>query len=341
MSVSSPIPQNLLHLLCSCSNEWSPSTWSSELGAIETLFVTPLYQLCPPSGWQLYLGSDAFSSHNHSPTFCLLSHTLLQWHPRDLPLCQFPWFRCVFALLPEILPYKATLAGHSLQTRTQAAYFDIQDTWLPDPKLPLQTYFLLFLQWTLPLPKHCALSQLESRERNWHNPERSTQSQVGGTIQSPPHNLPCQKSPVPSLPGIGHLPGGAAPTFPRWLDRCFVSGAMISFVPDPITAFTPLCPKLFSMSMFHSLLEGSSCAWPSFSPQYMTQFSAHSCWTAELRVCFFSAVRAVNPDVQRALNWDSGTVPGPALPLDMWPWVSHSVSFIKQGSWTKWSLRPL
>lgn len=45
--------------------------------------------------------------------------------------------------------------------------------------------------------------------------------------------------------------------------------------------------------------------------------------------------------LQRALDWDSEAyVPGPTLPLDMWPWVSHSVSFIKQGGWTKWSLCP-
>lgn len=257
-------------------------------------------------------------------------------------LPQFPLFRCVFALLPEIFPYKPTLAGHSLQVRTQAAYFDIQDTRLPDPRLPLQTYFLLLLHWTSPstntgpFPGLRAEKETDTIQKGPHKPP-----QVGGTIQSPPHTLPCRESPVPSLPGIGHFPGGAAPTFPRRLDRCFISGAVISFVPGPVRAFTPLCPKLFSTCMFHSLLEGSSCSWPSFCPQYMTQLSAHSCRTAELRVCSSSAVRAVNPDVQSPGLGFRDYVPGPALPLDMWPWVSHSVSFIKQGSWTKWSLRRL
>ena len=67
-----------------------------------------------------------------------------------------------------------------------------------------------------------------------------------------------------------------------------------------------LCSKLFFTYMCHSLLKGISCASSSFSSQYMTQFLAHSPWTAELRVCSFSAVIAVNPGVCAAKSTGLG-----------------------------------
>ena len=112
------------------------STWSSELGAIETLFLTPLYQLCPPSGWQLSLGSDAFSSHNHShnPTFCL-SHALLQWHPRDLSFCHsFPYSNVSLHCCQRFFPINQPWPGipYRLGPKLLTLTFKTLDSQTPD-----------------------------------------------------------------------------------------------------------------------------------------------------------------------------------------------------------------
>ena len=187
MSVSPPVPPNLLHLMCSCSNEWSPSTWSSELGAIETLFLTPLYQLCPPSGWQLYLGSDAFSSHNdrHNPTFCL-SHALLQWHPRDLSFCHsFPYSDVSLHCCQRFFPINQPWPGipYRLGPKLLTLTFKTLDSQTPDCPCRL-TSCCSFIE---PHPPQTqALYRRESREGNWHNPERSTQTTISGWDHTEP-----------------------------------------------------------------------------------------------------------------------------------------------------------
>lgn len=135
-----------------------------------------------------------------------------------------------------------------------------------------------------------------------------------------PFGVPCLKSSAPALPGLGHLLGAVcafsgavtAPRFsysilPRYVRSYF---SYICFTHSRAAAVPrlPLPPGMWHSS-WHALTEqpDAGCAPPVQVEQLIQTWCAAEHWAGVLE-----------PRV-----------------LDMWPWVSHSVSFIRGGGWTK------
>lgn len=168
-------------------------------------------------------------------------------------------------------------------------------------------------------------------------------TQVDGTKLSPVHSLLCLQCPVTSLPGTGYLylicTGLSLPQT-EWsvlhLRSCQV------FVRDSMIAFTPLRPNLFFIDIL-SPPQGQLC------PVFL---SLPSIWPKSWHVGVKQTWRSWTPcapamqleqfiQMWGPTNCTGALGPRSSLALGVWPWASHSVSFSKQGGWTKWSLRPL
>ena len=231
--------QNLLHLLCSCSSELyhhplGHLSWRAQ--GHSTLPHALLHQPSPlPVG------------HSPCPVSCLLSQTLYSdILMTGLSATRFPLVQCSFHITARDtaqknrcdIPYRAKpkLLTLALPLRHSPA----------KPQTTLEPYLLPLLHRISPLCEHWALSQLHgSTEKEMDTIQKGIQNtQVDGTIQSPLHSLFCLRCSVPSLPGTGYRICDAIPNFPTVRSVLHLRSCQF-FVRDSVTAFTPLCSKLF------------------------------------------------------------------------------------------------